>query len=253
MIVAASSRKDQHNMTNKTLNSVNPAITLTIAKCLSIYSNHLSASRTYVAIILSNGGLTDTCMNRMAKLYDTVTHQNLIKKLNDLAKRHKVSLAQLENQYCVVLDNVDIYVKPRRETKDKSNTMHHMVQAIAVEERVQPPLSVSRVPSIPVADIEPEDVYPTVDDGNVMKQLMYWKVVEILKEMPALKGVPLNLPSKRHLYTAEMSRKSKQVILIPTNCDEIFIQYISELQKCQTYMYYLNSQTAIKTPSNNLV
>ena len=125
-----------------------------------------------------------------------------------------------------------------------------MVQAIAVEERVQPLPSVSLVPSIPLADIEPEDVYPTVDDGNMMKQLMHWKVVEILKEMPALKGVPLNLPSKNHLYTDEMSRKSKQVIVISTDCDEIFVQYTSEPQKCQSYMYYLNSQTTITTPSN---
>ena len=36
----------------------------------------------------------------------------------------------------IVMDNVDMPVKPHNDDADKFNKMHHMVQAIAVKDRV---------------------------------------------------------------------------------------------------------------------
>lgn len=210
MIVTACTRRDQHNMTNRTLNSVNPAITTAIAKCLGIYSKSMSAARTHYSIVLSDAGLTDSCMNRLAKLRDTVTHQNLLGKLNAIAKRHKVDMDDWK-EFGVVLDNVDVYVKPRKESSEKTNKMHHMVQAIAVEERVSPPADASKAPAINVDSIEPTDVYPSTGDELHLRQLMYTKILEMLTQIPALKDVPVELPSEEHPFSLFTSRKSQQV------------------------------------------
>ena len=47
-----------------------------------------------------------------------------------------------------------MYVKPRRETNDKTNTMYQMVQAKAVDDT-------SKAPEVPISKVVPEDVYPT--------------------------------------------------------------------------------------------
>lgn len=102
----------------KTIASTRPALTTTIGKCLGIYSKHLSAQRFYYSILLSNGGLKDASINRLAKLYDCTTHQNLLPKLNAIADRYDIGLQQWvkkNQQFGIVFDNVDVYVTPRRE------------------------------------------------------------------------------------------------------------------------------------------
>ena len=91
-------------------------------------------------IILHDGGTKEQTIDRLAKLYDCTTHQSILPKLNILASRYDLELKEWiadGTKFSIVLDNVDSYVKPRRETKDKGNVMYHMVQAIAVADRVK--------------------------------------------------------------------------------------------------------------------
>lgn len=214
MVVAACTRKDQANLTHKTLQSLAPAITATIGKCVGIYSRKMSALRTMYSLILSDGGITDKCMNRMSKLYDTTTHQNLLTKLNVMATRYNVMLDKWKaelREYSVVIDNVDIFVRPRRESKGKTNIMNHMVQAIAVDERVAPALDANNAPEIPIQDIKASDVYPTSTEDCALKEMMVSKVLQMIAQIPALKEVAMTLPSETHKYTPQTSKKTTLV------------------------------------------
>ena len=213
MITAACTHKDQHNMKTKTLDSITPAITTVIGKCVSIYSRKLAALRWFYSLILSNGGATDVCMNRMAKLYDTVTSTNVLRKLDEMARRYNVCMESW-SQFSLVIDNVDIYVKPRRETADHSNTMHHMVQAIAVKDRVITSINNStRLPMVPLKDITPADVYPNVDDISALRVLMVEETVALLGQMPALRKLNIKRQGT-HEYSWAQKRKSEAVSMV---------------------------------------
>lgn len=149
-------------------------------------------------------------MNRLARLYDCVTHQSIIHKLTDMAQRYDIPMKSWE-EFSIVLDNVDIYVKPRQETASKSNTMHHMVQAIAVKDRVLSELTnSSRQPLVEIEKLKPADIYPTADDKETIKMLMYDKVKEIISKMPAAAALDIKI-QYTHQFSAEMKTKSEEV------------------------------------------
>lgn len=160
-------------------------------------------------LILSNGGITNSSMNRMAKLYDCTTSQNLLGKLNKMASRYAVDLDTWD-EFGIVVDNVDIFVKPRREMSTKTNQMFHMVQAIAVEERVQASI-LDNAPAISVDKIQPDDVLPSETDKSRVRNLMCSKVIQIWSTMPALKDIDVAPPQEHHQYSEHMSKRSNQV------------------------------------------
>jgi hypothetical protein len=92
--------------------------------------------------------------------------------------------------------------------------MNHMVQAIAVSERVKPDASISQAARIPIDDLKARDVYPTQSDDITLKEMMVAKVLEIIARLPALKEVPLKSPSESHKYSAETSKKTNIVSMI---------------------------------------
>ena len=192
-----------------------PAITTTVGKCIGIYSRNLSALRTLYSLILSNGGVTDACMNRLARLSDTITHQSLLTKLNAMAQRWDVPLQRWQ-QFNIVLDNVDMFVRPRHDDSSKSNKMYHMVQAIAVKDRVLP--EIDHEPNVPIDSLKPADVYANQSDIAHLKQLMAEIVVQVLAEMPALQNLKLKRESKKHVYSPLMTRKSEVVSKYHISC-----------------------------------
>lgn len=163
--------------------------------------------------MLSNCGLTDVGLNRLARLHDSVLHNTVSKKLSNLANRYDELLKQWDSElkeYSVVLDNVDMLTKPRREMAEKGNRMNHMVQAIAVEERVQPSADNSSQ-EVNVEEIRPTDVYPTSSDKLQLKEMMVKRLVAIWSELPAMKNVPLDRSVVTHKYTPQMSQKTDYV------------------------------------------
>lgn len=201
-------------MTQKTIQSITPAITSVIGKCLGIYSRKLSALRTFYSLMLSHGGVLDTTMNRLARLYDCTTHQSLQPKLNELAKRYNLDLMEWIKQnkgFAIVFDNVDVFTKPRSASASKSNTMFHMVQAIAVKERVEATGSDLGPPHITVENIKPADVIPSEGDYSNLKGLMVNEVLKIWSEIPGLQKVKMPMKSEKHKYTHMMNKKSEMV------------------------------------------
>ena len=212
IVKAASIRTDIDYNIHKDSQSLIPAVTTIVAKCLALYSDKLSALRTYYSLLFSDAGVKDKSMNRFAKLYDCTTHQSILPKINILAKREHVDLSHWEEsalQFGIVFDNVDILMRPRRESSKKANTMYHMVQAIAVQERVK--ADEKGPPLISIDNIKPSDVMVSSSDSAAMKDLMVQRVVHILAELPRLAAADITLASEKHQYSEQMSKPSPMV------------------------------------------
>ena len=101
----------------------------------------------------------------------------------DMGKRVDVVIAKRDAQlknYGIVVDNVDLMTKPYHDKTEKSNTLHHMVQAIAVEERVRPSKYLRRKEhDKPVEDLKPADGVQTTQDTAKLLKMMVGKVTEI--------------------------------------------------------------------------
>ena len=109
------------------------------------------------------------------------------------------------------MDNVDMLVKPRHDDSSKSNKMYHMVQAIAVKDRVLTQADDdSSQPAISVERLQLTDVYPDQSDQESLRGLFIDMVIQILGEMPALQNLDLTKPHK-HMYSTQMSTKSDVV------------------------------------------
>lgn len=198
------------------MQSIIPAITTVIGKCVGVYSRKMSAQRTFYSIVLNHGGIKDSAMNRLAKLCDCVTHQNLLSKLNAIADRYDLELIQWRKQceeYGIVFDNVDLLVRPRRETQSTANTMYHMVQAMAVKERVTTTGTGldTTSPATTIDTIQPENVIPSNDDYRSIRSLMINQVLKIWAEMPCMTSLKLPILSEQHEYSDVMKKRSEMV------------------------------------------
>ena len=124
----------------------------------------------------------------------------------------KVKKWQTEKkQFGIVLDNIDVYVKPRRETAGKHNTMFHMVQAIAVQERIQPGREDQIPPIIRIDEVSPEHVLPTDTHIERLHELLVDQVLKIWKGMPQFSDAAIHTNSEEHRYTSKMKKKSTVV------------------------------------------
>lgn len=211
IIVGVCSRDDTKQKI-KTRESIIPAVTAVIAKCVGIYSRRLSSMRTFYSIVLSQGGVTAVTMNRLARLYDCTTYQSVLPKLNLIAEGYLVDLNEWivrRKEFAVVFDNVDMYVKPRMESKSKSNTMSHMVQAIAVQERVE--AKDKGEPHTYIDDIKASELVPTAREMEKMRRLMVDEVLRVWSAIPGLKDVKLELRDETHEYSTFMKKKSQLV------------------------------------------
>ena len=81
-------------MKTKSRQSITPGITTTIGKCLGIYSKKLSAIKSYYGLMVSNSGITDAGLDRLAHLHDSVVHTTVGSKMCDMGKRVDVLIAK---------------------------------------------------------------------------------------------------------------------------------------------------------------
>ena len=78
----------------KSRQSITPGITTTIGKCLGIYSNKLSAIKSIYGLMVSNSGITDAALDRLAHLHDSIFHTTVGSKMCDMGKRVDVLIAK---------------------------------------------------------------------------------------------------------------------------------------------------------------
>ena len=90
--------------------------------------------------------------------------------------------------------------------------MQHMVQAIAVEERVRPYKDLrTKEHDKPVEDLKPADGVQTTQDTAKLLKMMFGKVTEIWSKIPTLKSVKRTLPDESHQYTEQISKITNYV------------------------------------------
>ena len=124
----------------------------------------------------------------------------------------KVKKWQTEKkQFGIVLDNIDVYVKPRRETAGKHNTMFHKVQALAVEERIQPGREDQIPPIIRIDEVAPEHVLPSDMHIEKLHKLLVDQVLKIWQGMPRFSDASIPTISEDHRYTSKMRKKTTVV------------------------------------------
>ena len=117
----------------------------------------------------------------------------------------------------LVIDNLDIFVRPRTETSQRHADSFHFVQMYAVRDRIDVSnfSDVSRLPDI--SSVKVENVLPSNHDLEALKDNITVlvcrtarKYLQFFRKYVDSKGVPQHIT---HKYTAEMSLKSEVVII----------------------------------------
>ena len=152
--------------------------------------------------------MKDEGLSRLAKLYDTVTTVTLLKKLDQLSLRYLAPVQPARDAatpLTVVLDNVDKYLRARQTTHTRGNTMTHMVQALAVVERIQrQPGS----PAVQLTALQPSLFLPTQSDTEKVTRLFAAAVKDIWSAyIPALSRTFAPTTSATHLKAAETGKR----------------------------------------------
>lgn len=212
LISAVAIRKEQKNLAIKTQQALIPAVTSVIGKCLAIYSNQLSSMKTFYSLLLSEGGTKDTALDRLASLHDCLSTRMTLNKLNGMAANYDIPLRKMREEgrpYVVVFDNVDKYIRPRHQSSTSSNKMVHMVQAIAVAERVNrsPQPHVPDEPEIQLEEINKQHLLPSTDDEASVRAMMVHQVKKAWRQhVPGLSWIDLD--DQHHAATESTTLKS---------------------------------------------
>ena len=121
--------------------------------------------------------------------------------------------------YQLVMDNVDVVVKARHPTRENYGKDYHMVQMMAVQNRVSAWHLPNSHPIATIDTIESTDFLPNTTDNNKLKR--DWTILSarmIREHIPALCQMMDTLPHVIvHEHMTEMKEKSKVVCIEYTN------------------------------------
>lgn len=148
----------------KTHASLAPAVSSVIAKALGIYSESLTGYRHYVSTLLVTGGAKESCISRLSRIYDCMHYSTTLHMQDAFAAVIDEDLKGWKDDastFNIVYDNVDKHVRSRH-TKNK-NKMVHMVQGIAVKNRINFDEVADAAPCVPM-DVPPSKIIPSPDD-----------------------------------------------------------------------------------------
>lgn len=200
----------EHESKMKTHEYVRPAVTSVLCKCLSIYSDRLSAYRYLISSVLASGGTKHQTMDQLARLYDVMSNTARDNKQSDYVQIFntiKLEWKRRPKPFQVVFDNVDKHLSRRQQSKDVTNTLCHMVQALCVGDRVMaPPGS----PQTAIDEVTTEQLLVSQADRASVVSRMVYVVRDIWSKLiPALAW--MKPPRYTHDYSAEMKAKSEKV------------------------------------------
>lgn len=197
----------------KTHASVSPAVTSVICKCLGIYSERLSAYRYGMSSFLSLGGLKQQSVDQLARLYDAMSTSSRDTKNKQYAEIFDETKQQWKDSdvtFQIGFDNVDKRIGRREQTKLSPGKLHHMVQAVAIRDRV---IANPGPPAFPIQSVDPDLLLPTEDDiGSVTEGF-----ADMLREtwadmIPALEW--MRPKQYKHQYSEQMKAKSEKVCML---------------------------------------
>ena len=116
----------------------------------------------------------------------------------------------------LVIDNLDLYIRPRSETSERHAESKHFVNVYAVKDRVLcSSIADTKLRSIDMATVNVEDVLPKDGDLDAMKQniaIIVCRLVrrhmKFFRKNVSPKGVPKHIT---HQFSKEMAQKSEIV------------------------------------------
>lgn len=80
---------------------------------------------------------------------------------------------------CIVFDNVNVYTKPCHQSAEKTNIMHNMVSAIAVEDRIDTTI-LPATPKCHADDLQHEHLLQDCEDKRNVSSFMVKEVLEFV-------------------------------------------------------------------------
>ncbi|XP_033638557.1 uncharacterized protein LOC117299208 [Asterias rubens] len=120
-----------------------------------------------------------------------------------------------DNGYQLIMDNADIVLHPRHTSREKHGSDLHMVQMIAVQNRVNGHHLPNDKPTSTMSSLDIAQFRPTLSDNKLLKQDWIVLIGNIIsKHIPSLKWFNEHLPGHiQHAHMTELKRKSKIVNL----------------------------------------
>lgn len=219
VVRAICQRKHQGKL--KTHEAIKPAITSILCKCLGVYSERMSAYKYVLSSVLMSGGTKQCTLNQLACVHDVMSNTQRDRKQLEYVQLFDQDLQvwkDEENKFQIVFDNVDKHVKRRHQSSAKPNAFQHMVQAIALKDRVVT-TNLNLPPAKPIGDfIDPTLLFPSEEDCQVLVEGLSSLIRNIWAEhIPALEWMRPE-QDLRHIYSHkfqdEMKQKSELVNIV---------------------------------------
>ena len=241
---AVAEGKRLHRNIHKTPETIIPGMMTAASILLNCRSNQVNSHQGLTSLILKSGGSKKSTFKSLhscniCSSYDTALKLQIDFGTNFDAKVKEWSeeVAEVHNQelqliesgstaavnefqkqrkdsgYQLVMDNVDMVISARHTSKAKHGSDLHMVQMMAVKNRVSGHHLPNNKPTSSLKDIDIAEILPTVEDNKLLKQDWVILIGKIIAEnFPELKWFASHLPREvPHDHMAEMKQKSEIV------------------------------------------
>ena len=217
-----------------------PGITTAAAILLNCRSKYMNAHQVLTALTLKQSSAKRSAFKHLSSRFVCSSHQTVMRRQVDFgadfdedvlkwaketsqaealereAKEHGDEPPQrTDNGYQLIMDNVDIVLHPRHTSREKHGSDLHMVQMIAVQNRVNGHHLPNDKPTSTMSSLDIAQFRPTLSDNKLLKQDWIVLIGNIIsKHIPSLKWFNEHLPGHiQHAHMTELKRKSKIVSL----------------------------------------
>ncbi|XP_071796288.1 uncharacterized protein [Asterias amurensis] len=229
--ISATSKYMQKNKL-RTIESLTPNIMTAASIIFNCRSQDMNSHQLVNGFTLLEGGCSKQVFQRLhtrgvSSAYQTVLSKqaifgngfdNKVKEwASTAADESAVDTSEVDSplsSYQIVMDNVDIRVRARHTTKDHHGTDFHMVNTMAVKDRVTSSLTDLK-PEVNVDKLNLRMCLPSVSDNQTLKH--NWSILIghiIADHLPAMQWMKRELPQEiHHSHMSEARQKSEVVNL----------------------------------------
>lgn len=172
-----------------------------VTKILGVFNQKMSAWRYVQGFVLDSGGSKDNAIHRLANSKDSVSPQQLRRKLTEISGLTNDMIKDWDVPSCfssIAFDNVNPYVKPRHQTMTRGNKIYNMTHALMIKHRVDTS-NHSSEPLKTISQLKPDDVLPQFKDYEVMTSCFERIIRNAWAEnIPAMSWMAEKVPLHEH-------------------------------------------------------
>ena len=233
---AAAESSDLRRNKQKTPAMLIPGITTAAGILLNCRSKYMNAHQVLTSLTLKQSSAKRNAFNHLhsrfvCSSYKTVMQRQIdfgtdfdkdvikwaegkqVAECTESLEEHGEQSHRTDNGYQLIMDNVDIIIHPRHTSREKHGTDLHMVQVIAVENRVNGHHLPNDGPVATLSSVDIADFLPTLRDNQFLKKDWIVLIGNIISEhIPSLKWFSEHIPAQiQHAHLTELQKKSKIV------------------------------------------